>query len=137
MPPQVPEKTNPITQLATAIDGVKSYLKTLDEEEAAIRAKRSEVTATLASMNPTAHANGSVATMAAPKVILALNQDKLPNRVVTYLKANPGSRVSVIAEAVGDTSENVGLALTKLRTGGIVTSEGKARGTSYSLAEVK
>jgi hypothetical protein len=141
--PSMPENPkSPLETFTSAIDDMKTYLSDLDAQEAEIQRKRTEATTLLAkaSVQSTVIAvHGASGTTVqgalGGRPVLALNQDKLPNRIVAYLKDNPQSRVSTIALAVGDTSENAGQALIKLRSIGTVMSEGKARGTTYSLAQ--
>lgn len=129
---------NPIEALTAALTGLAQHLQTLDQQEAAIKKEREEIKSAFSKaatvvggMNPVpTHANGNGAHV---KPILALNQNKLPHRIISYLKENQAAKVSVIAAAVGDSSKNTGEALQKLRSSNVVTAAGKARGMTYSL----
>ncbi len=131
IPMPVPEKPNPIAQLAEAIDGVKSYLGTLDEQEAAIKKEREEIRATLGKLTLNGHTNGH--TNGAGRPMIHLNQDKPIHKIVGFLKTNPNVKVAVIAAGIGETTKDTALALAKLRVSNVVETQGKARGTTYAL----
>jgi RNA polymerase sigma factor (sigma-70 family) len=132
-----PPKTSDLQSL---LNGLSSFMKSLDEQEADIKKKRDEFKVGLSKIvgvpanGMNERMNGHLSAGQLPKPILALNQDKLPHRIVAFLKENPSSRVAPIASAVGETSEKTAVAIAKLRDSGIVIAAGKARGTTYSVS---
>ncbi len=131
-PPAPESKKNPLEQLEAAIQSLHAYLGELADKEAAIHKERESIRSTLAKL--TSRVPLPPAPPAASRVILALGQDRLPHRVVGYLKEHPSARIAAIAEALGEDTETVGATLIKLREKGVVRTTGKARGTTYDLA---
>jgi len=131
---------SPLEALRHAMAGVQDHLRILKEREASVRREREQAEAEVAkvasSLGITTSATVAppVSNVAAIRPVIALGQDKVQHRVVRFLKENPASRISAIAKGLGETSETVAAALTKLRESKQVRSEGKARGTAYSLA---
>ena len=136
------EKT-PLDALAIAIDGMKVYMQELDAQEHAIRAKRDEASATLrkaAEVLPPAPAStasvraGGGALPAQPATVLALNQGKLPHRIIACLRAHPGMSGQAIADECEEPVRLVYAELRHLRDTKLVVMQGQARYTTYSLA---
>ena len=94
-----PPMPNPLEKLEAAVAEVTSQLATLDEQEASIRKQKAEIKAQLAKVGSyTSTHVQPVGTLETPEYaglrpMVALNQDKLPHRIVSFLKQNPDSRV--------------------------------------------
>jgi hypothetical protein len=57
-----------------------------------------------------------------------------PQRVLIYLRKHPGSTCGEIALKLEEKAALVSLALRELRAAGKLTSEGKTRGTRWTIA---
>ena len=132
---------NPLEAMRHAMAGIQNHLRSLKEREAAATREREQAEAEVAKLAaslgltaPSARPEPLASNVAPIRPVIALGQDKIPHRVIRFLKENPKSRISAIAKGLGETSETVAAALTKLRETKQVRSEGKARGTAYSLA---
>ena len=115
---------------------LREYERKTEETRKAREAMRSEFAqfASVLGFVPAVNAapEGTVTAIRPPAV--KLNQDKLPHRIVDFLKRNPQSKAGDIATALGADRVQISVELSKLRESKQVRSEGAARGTTYSLA---
>ena len=131
--PVMAEKTlNPLEALDAAVEGVKTYIASLDEQEAEIHRRREEAKAKLAKVMPSAPVRAGQ-----PGPMLTLNQNKLHHKVIAFLKDHPESRLAAIATGTGASREEVSKTLIKLAEHEQISKSGKARATSYSVAKKK
>ena len=124
----MPEKS-PLEALSSALDNVRSYLHELDTQEATIKATRDEIRSTLEKATGITSATSPDA-----RRVIPLNQERLPHRIIRWLKEHPGDAVSSIADGVGEAHMTVYKELRKLRDAGSVKMSGKARFTTYAVA---
>jgi Sigma-70 region 2 len=124
-----PSSTNVLDGLRRAIREVQAHIKTIEDQERALRQQREGIQRELAALAGAAPAS-------APRSIIELGQDSLTHKVMRFLRAHPNSRVAAIASAIGASPDDTSAELAKLRTKGTILSRGKARGTTYSPSKL-
>jgi hypothetical protein len=140
IPPRPRKESPPMNP--SPLDSIVAQAQThFEQEEAAIRALEKELEEKKKRLTDYRKKFASLgSTPAKPLIVaapllVALGQDGLQHKIMRYLREHPKARVSAIADAIGESAKDASLELARLRTTGTVTSEGQARGTTYSAAK--
>jgi hypothetical protein len=110
-----------------ALDTVESAFSDNSPRKAPV-ARSGQTSATAAAILPRAgRPRGGKGVKRTPAELVELSE-----KVVSFIKANPGLRIEQINKEIGTTTKDLALPLRKLVSEGYLTAKGQKRSTTYS-----
>ena len=107
----------------------RAALDTLESAFGSSTTRGGSAAATAASSLPSARVGRPAGARGAKRT--AEDLQATSQRLVSFIKANPGLRIEQINKELGTTTKDVALPIRKLITDGVLTSKGNKRSTTY------